>query len=117
MTETLECCLLLEHWFILVAAALRFLFPYWSSLHASLRFWMLIHPRSERNSKTSYMISDLQHTDDRWYELQSRRERLTFNVSVPSAVVTHAQSSALPGLGAQGRLKQIVHALIVDFKE
>lgn len=41
----------------------------------------------------------------------------TFNVSVPGTVVTHAQGSTLLGLGAERRLKKIVHALVVDFKE
>lgn len=39
--------LLLDDWFIFVAAALLFLFPNCSSLLASPSVWMLIHLRSE----------------------------------------------------------------------
>lgn len=41
----------------------------------------------------------------------------TFYVSVPGAVVTHPKRRPFLGLGAQRRLKQIVHTLVVDLKE
>lgn len=47
----------------------------------------------------------------------STTQENTFNVGVPSAVVTHSQRRAFPRLGAQRRLEQVVHALVVDFEE
>lgn len=99
--------LLLEDWFIFVAAALLFLLPYWSSLNASNRVWMLTHLRSA-------------NTERRWSRPPrppTSNQETTFNVSVPGAVVAHSQRRALPGLGAQRRLEQVVHALVVDFEE
>lgn len=45
------------------------------------------------------------------------RRPLTFDVSVPGAVVAHPERRPFLGLGAQGRLQQVVHELVVDFEE
>lgn len=58
-------CLLLDDWFILVAAALLFLFPNCSTLQASPKFWMLIHRRSEINQMQILLVLSIeQHVAD-----------------------------------------------------
>lgn len=42
---------------------------------------------------------------------------LTFDIRVSSAVIAHAQSGTFLGLGAQRRLEQVVHTLVVDFEK
>lgn len=68
---------------------------------------MLIHLRStEMQQRVSSQVS-----------AGAPPSQQTFNVSVPSTVITHAQGSTFLGLGGERRLKKIVHALVVDFKE
>lgn len=46
-------CLLLDDWFIFVAAALLFLFPCCRILQASAKLWTLTHLRSGNTSRIS----------------------------------------------------------------
>lgn len=55
----------------------------------------------------------------RFFRHKNTRERHahTFDISIPSTVITYSESSTFLRLGAQRRLKQIIYTLIVDFKE
>lgn len=105
--------LLLEDWFIFVAAALLFLFPCCRILQASAKLWTLTHLRSGNTTSSikqpRTVLSQGQGQCQRWPP--------TFDVSVPGAVVAHPERCPFLGLGAERRLQQVVHQFVVDFKE
>lgn len=113
--ELSATCLLLEDWFIFVAAALRFLFPSCRILQASAKLWTLTHFRSGTTR------SRIKQSDARSFSRSASRSQVgwppTFDVGVPGAVVADPQRGPFLGLGAERRLQQVVHQLIVDLKE